>query len=136
LVLAMRRRSTSKCSRQIVRRREGGCRRVNAPGEPGRDLLKQASIAVRIAERSKRAVAAMLGIRTADPDPTKQVGLVWAGMHVARIVEYLADLNAATEKLITRRRDVRDDQIQALRGAGCCARNVLAEDDRTSGAGR
>jgi hypothetical protein len=38
----------------------------------------------------------MLGIRTADPEPPKQVGLVRAGVHAAGAVEHLADLDAAT----------------------------------------
>ncbi len=51
-------------------------------------------------------------------------------------MEHLADLDAATEQLIAGRRDVGDDQVQALGGAGCSRGDVLAEDDRASGAGR
>src|SRR3712207_7910413 len=48
----------------------------------------------RIAERGVRAVAAALGIRAADPTAPEHVGLVRAGVHVARAVEGLADLHA------------------------------------------
>ena len=40
--------------------------------------------------------AAALGIRTADPDAPKYVGLVRAVVRVAGSVEHLADLNSAT----------------------------------------
>jgi hypothetical protein len=39
--------------------------------EPLLDLLQQPAVAVGIAEGDERAVAAMLGIRTADPEPPK-----------------------------------------------------------------
>jgi hypothetical protein len=42
----------------------------------------------------------MLGIRTADPDPPKQLGLVRANMHVAGVVEHFADRDAAAEQLL------------------------------------
>jgi hypothetical protein len=37
----------------------------------------------------------MLGIRAADPEPPEQEGLVRAGVHVAAVVEHLADPDAA-----------------------------------------
>ena len=74
----------------------------------------------------------MLGIRTADPEPPKQVGLVRASVHAAGVVEHLADLDAAIEQLVAGGLDVGDDQVQALGGAGCCRGDVLAEDDRAS----
>jgi hypothetical protein len=40
----------------------------------------------------------MLGIRTADPDPSKQVGLVRASVHAGVVVERFADLDAAIEQ--------------------------------------
>jgi len=43
--------------------------------KPLLDLLQQPAIAVEIAEGDKRAVAATFGIRTADSNATKQVGL-------------------------------------------------------------
>ena len=72
----------------------------------------------------------MLGVRTVDPDPPKQVGLVRASVHAAGAVEHLADLNAATEQFVAGSLDVRDDQVQALGGAGRRGGDVLAEDDR------
>ena len=84
LVLAVGGRGAPKRARQIVRRREGRRRGVDATGQPRGDLLEQPAVAVRITERGERAVAAMLGIRTADPEPPKQVGLVRAGVHAVR----------------------------------------------------
>src|SRR5262245_39781464 len=60
---------TPKRTRQIVRRRESRRCGVDATGQPRRDLLQHPAVAVRIMERGERAVAAMLGIRTADPAP-------------------------------------------------------------------
>ena len=127
-------RGAPKRACQIVRRREGRRRGVDATGQSRRDLLEQPAVAVRITERGERAVAAMLGIRTADPEPPKQVGLVRAGVHAAAVVENLADLDAASEQFVAGGGDVGDDQVQALRGAGCCGGDILAEDDRASGA--
>src|SRR5574341_703464 len=87
-------------------------------------------------ERGERAVAAMLGIRTADPEAPKQVRLVRTSVHTAGVVEHLADLDAATKQLFAGGLDVGDDQVQALGGAGCRRGDVLAEDDRAPGAGR
>src|SRR6266436_9965050 len=81
LVLPVRGRRTPKRARQIVRRRKGRRRGVDATGQPRRDFLEQPAVAVRITERSERAVAAMLGIRTADPGPSKKVGLVRARVY-------------------------------------------------------
>ena len=84
LVLAVGRSRTPKCARQIARRREGRRRGVDATGQASRDLLEELTIAVRIMERGERAVAAMLGIRTPDPEPPKQVGLVRISIHALR----------------------------------------------------
>ena len=62
-------------------------------------------------ERGERAVAAMLGVPTADPLPPKQIGLIWASVYAAGVMEHLADLDAATEQLSAGRLDVGDDQI-------------------------
>ena len=78
----------------------------------------------------------MLGIGTADTDPAKQVGIVRARVYVGCAVEHLADLNAATEQFVAGGRDVGDDQVQALGGARCCRGDVVAKDDRASGARR
>ena len=132
----MRGRRTPQRARQIVRRREGRRRGVDATGQPRRDLLEQPAVAVRITERGERAVAAMLGIRTADPEPPKQVGLVRASVHAGGVVEHLADLDAATEQLVAGGLDIGDDQVQALGRAGCRRGDVLAENDRAPGARR
>src|ERR1043166_2711203 len=59
-VLAVRDRRTAHCARQIVRRRKSRRRRVNATGQPRRQLLEQPAVAVRILERREGAVATML----------------------------------------------------------------------------
>jgi hypothetical protein len=91
----------------------------SSSGKPRRDFLEQPAIAVRIFERGERAVAAMRGIRTADPGPSKQVGLVRASVHAARAVKRLADLDAAIEQLFAGGLDIGDDQVKALGGTGC-----------------
>src|SRR6202011_1881455 len=96
----------------------------------------QPAVAVRITERSERPVAAMLRIRTADPDPSKQVGLVRARVDAGGVVEHFADLDAAIEQFFAGGLDVGDDQVQALGGAGCRRGDVLAEDDRAPRARR
>src|SRR5262245_55878411 len=127
---------TPKRARQIVGRREGRRRGVDATGQPGCELLEQPTVAVRIMERGERAVAAMLGIRTADPEPPKQVRFVRTGVHTAGVVKHLADLYAATKQLFAGGLDVGNDQVQALGGARCGRGDILAEDDRTPGAWR
>ena len=57
-------------------------------------------------------------------------------MRVARVVEHLADLDAAIEQLLAGGFDVGDDQVQALGGAGRRRGDVLAEDHRGAGARR
>ena len=76
----------------------------------------------------------MLGVRTVDPDPPKQVGLVRTGVGVGGAMKHFADLNAATEQILAGGLDVIDDQIQALGRAGSRPGDVLAEDDRARGA--
>src|SRR5882724_11916521 len=134
LVLAVRGCRTSERGRELSRRGEGRVVGVHPSGQSRGDLLKQPAVAVRIFERGERAVAAVLGIRTANPDPPKQIGLVRADVRVAGAVEHLADLDAATEQLVAGGLDVGDDQVQSLGGAGCRRGHVLAEDDRGRGA--
>jgi len=76
----------------------------------------------------------MLGIRTADPEPPKQVGLVRASVHAAGVVEHLARVDAVRDEFVARSLDAGDDQVQALGGAGRRRSDVLAEDDRAPGA--
>src|ERR1700735_4617485 len=73
LVLAVSGGSATHGVGQILRRSERRRRLVNAAGQPGGDLLEQPTVSVRITERGERAVAAMLGVRTADPMARKQV---------------------------------------------------------------
>src|SRR5580658_9919245 len=77
----------------------------------------------------------MLGIWAADADASKQVCLVLARVH-SGVVEHFADLYAALEQRFAGCRDIGDDQIQALRGAGRRRGDVLAEDDRAPGSRR
>src|SRR5882757_8829466 len=98
-MLAVRGRRTAERARELSRRGECRVVRVHASGQSRGDLLQQPAVAVRIAERGERAVAAALGIRTADPEPPEQVGLVRAGVHAGGVVERLADLDAATAQL-------------------------------------
>src|SRR5207253_5214567 len=88
---------------QIVRRDEGRSCRVDPPSQTGRDLLEQPAVPVRIMERRERAVAAMIGIRTARPQPAKQIGFVRTGINHGSISEYFADGNSATQQLVARR---------------------------------
>src|SRR5215469_4464051 len=97
LVLPVGGLRTPERARQIACRREGRRRRIDATRQSRRELLEQPAVAIRIMERSERAVAAMLGIRTADPEAPKQVRLVRARVHPAGVMEYLADLDAAIE---------------------------------------
>lgn len=97
-VLAVRGLRPAKRARQIVSQGEGGRGGVDAAGQPGRDLLEEPAVPVRISERGERAVAAVLGIGAVDPDPPKQVRLVGAGVAVTGAVENVIDLDAATEQ--------------------------------------
>ena len=134
-MLAVGGRGALQRLREVARRR---VRRVSGDtsGKPRRDLLEQPAVAVRIIERSEGAIAAILGIRAADPEPAKQVGLVRARVHDAGVVEHFTDLDAATEKLVADGLDVRNDQVQPLGGAGRRGGDVLAKDDRAPGARR
>src|SRR3974390_3373597 len=76
----------------------------------------------------------MTGIRTADSVAPEQVRLVAARKHAAGAMKHFTDLDAAMEQLFARGLNVRDDQVQALGIARCCRSNILAEDDRASGA--
>src|ERR1700722_5966208 len=78
----------------------------------------------------------MLGIRTADSKAPKQVGLILAVVYVGRGVENLAYIHAKAKKFFASGLEVRNDQVHAFAGAGCCRGNVFAEDDRATGAGR
>src|ERR1700724_3595463 len=136
LVLAVRGRRASERGRKLDRRGEGRAVRVHASGQSYDDLLEQPAVAVRIAERGERAVAAMLRVQTANPAPPKEVRLVRASVNAVGVVEHFADLYAATDQFVAGGLDVGDNQVQSLGGAGCGPGDVLAEDDRAPGTGR
>ena len=57
----------------------------------------------------------MSRVGTIDPLPSKQIGLVRAGVYAADIVEHFADLDTAREQFFAGGLYVGDDQVQALR---------------------
>src|SRR5688572_50390 len=99
-MLAMCRRRTSERGGELGRRGECRVIRIYASRQSHGDLLEQPAVAVGIAERGERAVAAILGIWAADAEPPKKVGVVRAVVHAAAVVEHLADRDAATEQLV------------------------------------
>src|SRR5260370_36685076 len=131
---SIRHRAAPECDGTLAACREWRVGRSDSSGQSRRDFLKQPAIDIRIAERGKGPVAAMLRIRTTDAQPSEEEGLVRSGVDGASVVEYLVNLNAAAEQFLPRRLEVGDDQIQSLRRAGRRRGNVLAEDDRTTGA--
>src|SRR5579872_2645730 len=78
----------------------------------------------------------MVGIAAGDPAASEKIGLIGARVHAVGVVEYLTDLDAATQQLFARRFDVVDDQIQALRGTWRHPSHIPAEDDGTAGTRR
>src|SRR5436189_2464249 len=66
LVLAMRSFGTTKSARQVAYGAERRHTGVDAPGQSRCDLLQQPTVAVRVAERGERTVAAMIRIGTAN----------------------------------------------------------------------
>src|SRR5206468_1118072 len=102
LVFAMGGGRAAQRAREIGRRGERGAVAVDAAGQSSRDFLQQPAIAVGIAERGIRTVAAAFRIRAAQPDPSKQIRLVLANVHVAAGVERFTDYNAATEQRVAR----------------------------------
>src|SRR5271167_1365521 len=136
LMLSVGSLRTPKRARQVACGAERSRSRVDAPRKPGRDLLQQPAVAVGITERGERAIAAMFGIRTADPKPSKQVGPIRPSVHAGGIVEDIADLDTATEQFAAGGLDVGDDQVKALGGAGCRRGDILTEDNRAPGARR
>ena len=67
----------------------------------------------------------MPGVRTADPVPPKQKGLVRSGVYAVGGMEYLADLDTAATQVVAGCRDVGDDQVKSLGGAGGCRGTFL-----------
>src|ERR1700730_11763970 len=135
LMLSVRHRRAPHRVRQVVRRSEARRRGIYDAGQPRRDFLEQPAVAVRIFERRERAVAAVLGIRTADAHTSKQEWLVRARVH-AFVVKHLANLDATIEQLFAGGLEVGDDQVHALGGAGRRRGDVPAEYNRAPGARR
>ena len=110
-MLAVRRLCTSKCACQVGR----GCKcrlgGVDPPRQSRCDLLRQPTIAVRVAESHKGTVAGVVGR-----------GPAYATAFVVELklgarglgVEHLANLDAESDELIVRGRDIGNDQIQAF----------------------
>src|SRR3954447_2402632 len=92
----------------------------SAPGDPGRDLLEQPAVAVRVAEGGVREVR--------PPGQVDPGGL--------RLLLHLADVDAAADEILPGGVDVLDRQVQLLEGPGLHRRNALAEMDRGLRAGR
>jgi hypothetical protein len=74
-------------------------------------------------------------VRTADAEPPKQIGLVRTSVY-AFVVEHFADLDAAIEQLFAGGRNVGDDQVKVLGGAGHGGGDVPAKDEGASRVGR
>src|SRR3954463_12018103 len=88
------------------------------PGQPGRDLLEQPAVAVRVAERRVREVRA--------PGQVGEPGGLWLLLH-------LTDLDAAVDEIFPGGVDVLDRQVHPLKGPGLHrrdARDALPEMDR------
>ena len=68
----------------------------------------------------------MLRVRTANPAPPKQVGLVRTGVNAVGVVEHFADLYAATDQFVAGGLNVGDNQmLRSLGGSGCGRGDVL-----------
>src|SRR3954451_9545051 len=78
----------------------------------------------------------MLRISTADPLPPEQVRLMRASVNATSIVEWFAHMDAVCHEFGPSSFNIGDDQVQALRRAGCRRRDVLAEDDGGPGTRR
>src|SRR3954453_9377237 len=90
------------------------------PGQAGRDLLKQPSVAVRILERRVREVRA--------PGQVEPGGL--------RLFLHLGDVDPAAGEIFPGGVDVLDRQVQPVKGSGFHRRDALAEMDRALRVGR
>ena len=78
--------------------------------QPGCDFLKQPSIAVGITKCGERVVGGMLGCWPADAAAAADLKLsAWRSG-----VEYLADLDAACDKIFARSLNIGDDQVEAF----------------------
>src|SRR6476469_5994723 len=108
--------------------------------QPLGDLLQHPAVAIRIAERGERGIAAAFGIAPAfAPVETgaRQEAAdvpVPAGEAVAAVV-HLAHLHPTPNQLLTRGIDVGDDQVSVPDAAGLGRGQVLSEVDRAARSG-
>jgi hypothetical protein len=91
------RRCTPECRRKLARGGERGDIRIHSSGQPRSDFLKQPGVAVRIAKRSERAIAAPLRVRAIDTA-------------FLATMEHFANVDAVRGKLDARGLDVGDDK--------------------------
>ncbi len=129
LVLAVRGLRAPQCARELLSRGERRQPRLDAAGQPRRDFLEQPAVAVGVAERDERAVAAVVGGGPRDP-PFGQATEPRAPL---TLVEYLAHVDSQGAELLTRCLDIGDDQVQRLSGTGHRVREVRPELDRACG---
>ena len=113
LVLAVRCGSAPQRVGEIARGRVRRPGRVHAPGKPGRDLLQQPAVAVRVAERRERAVAAVIG-RTARS--TRPGAAAPPNRQANPVAQWKTSLTSTPllGQLVARGVDVGDDQIGGL----------------------
>src|SRR5579859_2729031 len=113
--------------------RQGSNRRGRlSPGQTRADLLQEPAVAVRVAELGEGAVARPVGRRPGDA--SLGPAAVESTCVPSCAVENLADHDAVGDQLDACRIDVRDDQVQVLRGAWGSGRKARAELDRAGGA--
>ena len=93
----MRDRCTPECCRKLDRRGERGDICIHSSGQPCSDFLKEPVVAVRIAKRSERAIAAPLRVRAIDTA-------------LLATMEHFANVDAVRAKLGARGLDVGDDK--------------------------
>src|ERR1700686_4030620 len=101
-------------------------------GQARCDLLKQPGVAIRVAERSKGKVAAVIGVRPTD-------ATVAFGTELStrfRSMEHLTDLDTAGNELFASSVNIGNDQVETLGRARRGRRYLRAELYRAPRAGR
>ena len=112
LVLAVGDLRTPQRARQVACRAERSPgSRINTPGQPGRDLLQQPPVGVRVVERGEGSVGGVIGCGPADAT-ARAVGLELSARRSG--VEHLADVDTEGDELVARSLDVGDDQVEAV----------------------
>src|SRR5690242_4131854 len=74
----------------------------------------------------------MTSVRPIVSHSSKQVGLVAPCVGYAGIVKYLTHLDSTTPQVFARSINIRDDQVQSLRGPRSRRSYILSENDRAS----